>query len=258
MTVAGSLPSGRVGPLAVDEVSSREASTEFDTFTAVLRITDREPTTLLASEARRIVDQMCVVIGGSSCVWEKVTAGSAIMNCAGYVQKGDTTAGADLRSSVSKCELQKAVEKTCPSIEVMDTEIIRAKAAVGSSFSAASAGGLAMWTIVLIAVVGAFAIILLIMLALWAVYRRNAEQSESDYSSSGPLGVPDPSDLLYEQSIVRDIYGRGDFPEGGPTAAAAAERAREADLREEFPRPPSSSDVSRGAATDDASSTYSV
>eukprot|EP00168_Porphyra_purpurea_P009440 TRINITY_DN229_c0_g1_i5.p1 TRINITY_DN229_c0_g1~~TRINITY_DN229_c0_g1_i5.p1 ORF type:complete len:689 (+),score=217.46 TRINITY_DN229_c0_g1_i5:655-2721(+) len=38
----------------------------------------------------------------------------------------------------------------------------------------------------------------------------SAEQTESDYSTSGPLGVPDPDDLLYNESVVRDVYGRSE------------------------------------------------
>jgi len=202
---------------------------------------------------------MCEVTGGTKCTMETLKLGSAIAGCAALTDAGQGTPAKLKLQECFKGECQKQLGYTTETLKLDNVDVTPWEVLGGNLGTVTPNVALATWTIVLIAVVGAFAIILLIMLALWAVYRRNAEQSESDYSSSGPLGVPDPSDLLYEQSIVRDIYGRGDFPEGGPTAAAAAERAREADLREEFPRPPSSSAVSRGdAQTDDASSTYSV
>eukprot|EP00178_Gracilaria_changii_P006369 TRINITY_DN2098_c0_g1_i1.p1 TRINITY_DN2098_c0_g1~~TRINITY_DN2098_c0_g1_i1.p1 ORF type:complete len:569 (+),score=127.20 TRINITY_DN2098_c0_g1_i1:2537-4243(+) len=232
----------------------RDGSTSV--FSAVISVVDSSPDMLLASDAQKILDRFCSVIGSSNCAIEGVTSGSAILDCAGEIDEGDAAAAeAALNEEFDSCEFQTATGYECDKLRLGEMSVTKAVAGAGG---AAAAAGLATWTIVLIAAVGAFALILVIVLGLWAVYRRSAEQSESDYSSSGPLGVPDPSDLLYEQSIVRDIYGRGDFPEGGPSAAVAEQRAREAELREETPRPPSSSGVSRGAGTDDASSTYSV
>lgn len=257
LVITGTPPKPPTDALAVDGVTGLPNKAGKDIVTAIITVKDSDPNLLTLAEGKKIVANMCSAMGGESCVMESVKRGSAILSCAGYVEEGDTAAPGKLEACYKSCECQKQMGYGCDEITLGEVSTVEAKVTSVAPTVAGSVG-LATWTIVLIAVVGAFAIILLVMLALWAVYRRNAEQSESDYSSSGPLGVPDPSDLLYEQSIVRDIYGRGDFPEGGPTPAAAAERAREADLREEFPRPPSSSGVSRGAATDDASSTYSV
>lgn len=256
--IVGPVPKQPTGPLAKDSMEPLSESPKYKTITAVITVVDSDPILLEKKDADAIVAKMCQVIDGKKCVYEKITRGSAVMSCAGYVDGAATDSESKLRNAFTGCTFQSSLDYACDKLLLGKMNTLSPKAVSGAGVSAASAAGLATWVIVVIAVVGAFAIILLVMVGLWAVYRRNAEQSESDYSSSGPLGVPDPSDLLYEQSIVRDIYGRGDFPEGGPSAAAAEARAREADLREEFPRPPSSSGVSRAMGTDDASSTYSV
>lgn len=222
-----------------------------------ITVKDSSPDLLGKREAQGLLDGVCnLLTEASNCVIERITPGSAIVDFAALIDE-DNAEEDDKKVTAAfappECKLVK-------DLGYDDCDDLTARTNVDVSFvgSSAAGAGLATWTIVLIAVVGAFALILVIVLALWAVYRRSSEQSESDYSSSGPLGVPDPSDLLYEQSIVRDIYGRGDFPDGGPSQAVAEQRAREADLREEFPRPPSSSGLSRGVQTDDASSTYSV
>jgi len=156
------------------------------------------------------------------------------------------------------CKGQQAMDEPCDKVRFLESYIVASDGSGVSGDGAAavaSAAGLATWSIALIAVLGALIVMLLIALALWAVYRRSAEQTESDYSTSGPLGVPDPDDLLYNESVVRDVYGRSNG--AGPTPETAAARAREAELREEFPRPPSTSAASGRAETDDASSTYS-
>lgn len=241
--------------LAKDFLGTLSEVEDADQLTATLSFTKLSPETLPLSLSNKVMDEFCKTIGGiGDCKLLSVVKGSALCNYIGNIAKGTgNKASGDLAGSVDTCALQTKVGMECEDLKFIGTET----KAVGGSM-VASASGLATWTIVLIAGLGALALIVLIMLGLLAVYRRSAEQSESDYSSSGPLGVPDPSDLLYEQSIVRDIYGRGDFPDGGPSAAQAEQREREAALREEFPRPPSSSGLSRGSATDDASSTYSV
>eukprot|EP00172_Hildenbrandia_rubra_P000955 Plantae.Rhodophyta-Hildenbrandia_rubra.ctg1547.p1 GENE.Plantae.Rhodophyta-Hildenbrandia_rubra.ctg1547~~Plantae.Rhodophyta-Hildenbrandia_rubra.ctg1547.p1 ORF type:complete len:621 (+),score=154.58 Plantae.Rhodophyta-Hildenbrandia_rubra.ctg1547:381-2243(+) len=186
-------------------------------------------------------------------------SGDVIMTLNADVKNGTEKAKEEmLVKSFDDCDVQKESEEECKDMDISKTFKVDTVAATGT-VSAASGTALAAWSIALIAVSGLIAILLLVVLSLWVVYRRSAEQSESDYSSSGPLGVPDPDDMLYQQSIVRDIYGRGDFDNGGPTTAAAEQRAREADLREEFPRPPSTSNASHDrGGTDDASSTYTV
>lgn len=243
------------GPLATTQVATLPSSDTMSRFDWVIRVVKSSPETLSAASANKILAKCCEVINGQNCVYESIEDGSAIMNNAALLEEDDADSAKEkLDACFKDCTCQTDLGFECSGeIELGKMNVQKAAAS-----TTAAAGGLATWTIALIASVGAFALILVLVLGLWAVYRRSAEQSESDYSSSGPLGVPDPSDLLYEQSIVRDIYGRGDFPDGGPSQAVAEQRAREAALREEYPRPPSSSGLSRGTGTDDASSTYSV
>ncbi len=259
--ITGTLPEApeESTELATSYTRSLDHKTGYDIISAKATFVNSSPKLLTWAKAKLLLKVMCDEMPGESCTLEKVVQGSAVCSVSGLCPAGESkSCMSKLTTCFGSGVCQARVGETKDTLIWDDMQVTK-NSVLGTTGSVAAGGAaLATWTIILIAVVGAFAIILLIMLALWAVYRRNAEQSESDYSSSGPLGVPDPSDLLYEQSIVRDIYGRGDFPEGGPTAAAAAERAREADMREEFPRPPSSSGVSRGAQTDDASSTYSV
>lgn len=214
-----------------------------------LRVVDSSVATLTMADANAIINKVCSVISAYNniCVLSSLTEGSAIMEVKGNVESGSNADDA-LNECFNDCTCQEDLGYECDKLTL---ESVSTNAAPGP---AAATPGLALWTIILIAALGAFALITLIMLGLLAVYRRSAGQSESGYSSSGPLGVPDPSDLLYEQSIVRDIYGRGDFPDGGPSVAVAEQRQREANLREEFPRPPTSTSLSR----DDASSTYTL
>lgn len=253
------------GALAVDLVQDELSSGDDPILEVVLVIVGETTKTLLQEPAISLRESICEAAQGSDCRYVNMTdlgatsraivrqAGSMSLAIQTVISGDPKEAEENVNGVVDNCTAQQKAGYECPKVYISDTDVTNVIANAG-----VAATGLAMWTIVLIAGLGAFALIALIMLGLLFVYRRSAEQSESDYSSSGPLGVPDPSDLLYEQSIVRDIYGRGDFPEGGPSAAVAEERAREADRREEFPRPPSSSGLSRGSATDDASSTYSV
>ncbi|PXF44806.1 hypothetical protein BWQ96_05476 [Gracilariopsis chorda] len=242
--------------LATSLVTDAPESDSMSTLSAVISVVDSDPAVLTRAAGEKLLAQFCSTVGSSSCAIVGIRKGSALCDMRALVDPDDAEAADEaLVESFAECKFQQATGYECDKLKLGERSLT--KAVVGTDVGAAS-GGLATWTIVLIAGVGAFALILVIVLGLYSVYRRSAEQSESDYSSSGPLGVPDPSDLLYEQSIVRDIYGRGDFPDGGPSAAVAEQRAREADLREETPRPPSSSGLSRSAATDDASSTYSV
>lgn len=190
-----------------------------------------------------------------------VRRGSAISEVLHYADdKEDYEAQvATLKADLSEdsCKGQEAMDEPCSDVRFLESYLVESggSGVSGDGSAVAAAAGLATWSIALIAVLGALLVLLLVALALWAVYRRSAEQTESDYSTSGPLGVPDPDDLLYNESVVRDVYGRSNG--AGPTAETAAARAREAELREEFPRPPSTSAASGRAETDDASSTYS-
>lgn len=242
--------------LAKDTLIKDGPPADSNAIRATFRIIPGSPETTLRSEVLPMLAAYCATIKSKGiCEVTDIRSGSTLVDMAGEVDEDNISDGqTDIQEAVKDCSYQKQTSFDCDEI-TLETVSGETKAVAGAT---AAAGGLATWTIVLIACVGALALVLVIVLGLWAVYRRSAERSESDYSSSGPLGVPDPSDLLYEQSIVRDIYGRGDFPDGGPSAAVAEQRAREADLREEYPRPPSSSGLSRGTGTDDASSTYSV
>lgn len=249
------------GSVAAEDLASSlittlpEAGADETVVTAVIRAVDASAATFPKSAAMEILAKVKSTLGASETELLDLVEGSAVMTTGSNVKTDTATSSqTDLEECFKSCDCQTELGYDCDKLTLEKASTN----AVGGAAATATTAGLATWTIVLIAAVGAFALIMVIMLGLLAVYRRSADQSESDYSSSGPLGVPDPSDLLYEQSIVRDIYGRGDFPNGGPSAAVAEQRAREADLREEFPRPPSSSGLSRGSATDDASSTYSV
>lgn len=242
--------------LATSLITDAPTSGSMSTLSAVISVVDSDPSRLTRAAGEKLLAQFCSTVSSGSCAIVGIRKGSAMCDMRALVDPEDAEdADTALVESFDDCSFQKSTGYACDKLVLGERSVT--KAVVGTAVGA-STGGLATWTIVVIACVGAFALILVIILGLYSVYRRSAEQSESDYSSSGPLGVPDPSDLLYEQSIVRDIYGRGDFPDGGPSAAVAEQRAREADLREETPRPPSSSGLSRSAATDDASSTYSV
>lgn len=255
LTVSGGSVPAEVPSEGAIAQPTPEVSGSLRIFVAEVTIETIDLPDLKQTDADPVVDKCCEVTGGIECTLTDLQQGSSILTVTGLVNESQLqAAGSDLEECFAEpdCVCQTELGFDCESMKL-----------TGSTFnslgaSGAATGGLATWTIIVIAVVGAFALIVVILLGMWAAHRKSNDQSDSDYSSSGPLGVPDPSDLLYEQSIVRDIYGRGDFPDGGPSQAVAEQRAREAEMREEFPRPPSSSGLSRGAATDDASSTYSV
>eukprot|EP00168_Porphyra_purpurea_P012870 TRINITY_DN344_c0_g1_i14.p2 TRINITY_DN344_c0_g1~~TRINITY_DN344_c0_g1_i14.p2 ORF type:complete len:284 (-),score=81.40 TRINITY_DN344_c0_g1_i14:46-807(-) len=169
-----------------------------------------------------------------------LTRGSAIVQLEAYSDKGCAAEKEVVMDAWGGdgCEVAKAMNEPCGTVRVMDVFCL---ANDGSGVSGVAPGtvaagaALASWAIALVAVLGALVVLVLVCLALWVVYRRSSDSSASEYSSSGPLGVPDPDDLLYNESVVRDVYGRSNG--AGPTAEAAAERAKEAELRDEFPRP---------------------
>lgn len=238
--------------LASSAITDLKPVNGYSEFTVNVIDVESSPDILTLAQLKKIIAAVCPKMKplDGQCVLSSLVKGSAIMGLSGLVKPDDSDAAKErISNCFGTCECQRDSGYSCDKLmvgEITVNAIPGITADVGSPLST--------WMIVVIAGLGAFALIALIMLGLLAVYRRSAEQSESDYSSSGPLGVPDPSDLLYEQSIVRDIYGRGDYPDGGPTKLAAEERLREANLREEFLRPPSSNSLSR----DDASSTYTL
>lgn len=248
--------SSLTGPLAKDMVSDLEEKDGYDQLTAELIVKNSSVATLLESDARAIMTAFCTLVYGEGCSLVDLVDGSAVCTMAANVESTKfDQAESQLEASFADCSFQSSLGYGCNGDpDGLELGTVEQKAVGGGMIPTAT--GLSTWLVVLIACVGALALVSLMMVGLLAVYRRSAEQSESDYSSSGPLGVPDPSDLLYEQSIVRDIYGRGDFPEGGPSAQVAADRERIVNLREEVPRPPSSNSMSSRAS--EISSTYSV
>lgn len=221
-----------------------------DVISSMIRVVDSDPETLTTTTGQVILDEYCSTVSATgTCVVTNITEGSAIMGFGAIVEDFSESEGA-IADKFSSCAFQTATGFLCDKLELLSTEPANALA------GAAAAGGVATWTIVLVSCIGALALIAVITLGTWAAHRRAALSSESSYSSSGPLGVPDPSDMLYEQTIVRDVYGRG--PEGGFTQAEADTSERMAAMREEFPKPPSSGSSLSRRASEDASSTYSV
>lgn len=221
-----------------------------DVISSIISAVDEDPDTLTTAVATLIRDEYCTTVRATGeCVITNITRGSAVIGFGAAVENFDESQEA-LGNRFETCAFQSATGFGCDKLRLLGNA-----PAVALTGGVAAAGGIATWTIVVVSVVGAFALIAILSLSAWALHRRSAAKNESSYSSSGPLGVPDPSDMLYEQSIVRDIYGRG--PEGGLTQADADQSERLAALREEHPKPPSSGlSVSRRGS--EASSTYSV
>eukprot|EP00177_Eucheuma_denticulatum_P008218 GFKZ01014958.1.p1 GENE.GFKZ01014958.1~~GFKZ01014958.1.p1 ORF type:complete len:579 (-),score=83.68 GFKZ01014958.1:389-2125(-) len=221
-----------------------------DVISSLISAVDEDPDTLTTTVATSILDEYCSTVRATGeCVITNITRGSAVIGFGAAVENFEESQEA-LAGRFDTCAFQSATGFGCDKLRLLGNAPAVALA------GGAATGGIATWTIALVSVVGAFALIAILSLSAWALHRRSAaKNSESSYSSSGPLGVPDPSDMLYEQSIVRDIYGRG--PDGGLTQADADQSERLAALREEHPRPPSSgSSLSRRGS--EASSTYSV
>lgn len=227
-----------------------------------LRVVSADPATYSVNEAADVLEAVCFYTGGSDCSLVRVTKGSAVLDVESYVAEGSEVAAGDkLRDAVERCDFQKRIGVACDEIQLDDSAALAASAATPDGRGSGGEGrGTSALVIGLSAAAGGIALILVVVAAGWIVYRRSAEQAESDFSSSGPLGVPERDESLYQQAIVRDIYGRGDFMGGAPTVAAAEQSRREADARESVPRPPSSSAASSFLSrhTADASSTYSV
>ncbi|KAA8491257.1 hypothetical protein FVE85_9552 [Porphyridium purpureum] len=96
-----------------------------------------------------------------------------------------------------------------------------------------ASGGLPTWAIAVISVIAALLLILIIAVALFLILaNKEEEDTESSYSSEGPALVPRPDDIMYQQAIVRDEYGRGEFSE--PLEGEDFEM--ENGIRAEYPR----------------------
>eukprot|EP00186_Timspurckia_oligopyrenoides_P002509 CAMPEP_0182445686 /NCGR_PEP_ID=MMETSP1172-20130603/3726_1 /TAXON_ID=708627 /ORGANISM="Timspurckia oligopyrenoides, Strain CCMP3278" /LENGTH=552 /DNA_ID=CAMNT_0024641499 /DNA_START=702 /DNA_END=2360 /DNA_ORIENTATION=- len=74
--------------------------------------------------------------------------------------------------------------------------------------------GFPAWAIAVISVIAGLLLILIIAIGLFLLLARGEEEdTESSYQSDGPALVPRPDDILYQQAIVRDEYGRGEWSE---------------------------------------------
>eukprot|EP00183_Erythrolobus_madagascarensis_P003380 CAMPEP_0185850892 /NCGR_PEP_ID=MMETSP1354-20130828/4845_1 /TAXON_ID=708628 /ORGANISM="Erythrolobus madagascarensis, Strain CCMP3276" /LENGTH=683 /DNA_ID=CAMNT_0028551619 /DNA_START=212 /DNA_END=2263 /DNA_ORIENTATION=+ len=94
-------------------------------------------------------------------------------------------------------------------------------------------GALPTWAIAVISVIAGLLLILLIAVALFLLLSRGEdEDTESSYQSDGPALVPRPDDVMYQQAIVHDEYGRGEWSE--PLEGEAVEM--ENGIRAEYPR----------------------
>lgn len=103
----------------------------------------------------------------------------------------------------------------------------------GSANPGGAGGGLATWAIAVISVIAALLLILIIAVALFLILaNKEEEDTESSYSSEGPALVPRPDDIMYQQAIVRDEYGRGEFSE----PIEGDELEMENGIRAEYPR----------------------
>jgi hypothetical protein len=228
-----------------------------------IRVVSADPSTYSVNEAADVLEALCFFTEGSNCSLTKVTKGSAILDVESYVTAGTENKALDkLRTAVETCEFQKRIGiSDCNEIQLNESTVLASSAVTADDTSSVKKKrGVSALAVGLSAAAGGIALILLIVAAVWVVYRRNAEQMESDFSSSGPLGVPENDESLYQQAIVRDIYGRGDFTGGIPMEEVAEQSRREAELRDTMLRPPSSSGGSSflSPPTEEASSTYSV
>lgn len=225
-----------------------------------LRVVSGDPSSYSVHDAEKILEAVCHFSSGSNCILLNVTKGSAILDIQNYVKQGSEEDSREkLESSIKTCKFQKRVAVSCDEIELNRAVAVQSnsKAEAGTHIRRS---GLPKWAVGLSAVFGAIALVCLVIGALWLMHHHQREQEESDFSSSGPLGVPGGDNALYRQAIVRDIYGRGDFSQGLPTAADVELTRRNAELQDLKLRPPSSSAASSRlrAPTDEASSTYTV
>lgn len=182
---------------------------------SLLRVVSGDPETYAEADAHDMLEAVCHFTEATGCALTNVTKGSAVLHIESYVSKGSESSIYKLRSAIETCALQKRVRVACDEIELLDWTVLSAASSGGNNSgifggSGASDAPISVTSIAIAAVVGVMTIILLVVAGAWIVYRRHEEQLESEYSSSGPLGVPESDDALYQQAIVRDIYGRGD------------------------------------------------
>jgi len=91
--------------------------------------------------------------------------------------------------------------------------------------------GFPTWAIAVISVIAGLLLILIIAIGLFLLLARGEdEDTESSYSSEGPALVPRPDDVMYQQAIVRDEYGRGEWTDNLEGAEM------ENGIRAEYPR----------------------
>lgn len=130
VSVSDAVPRGQPAALAVDHVRALACSQTKDIFSVIITIVDSDPSLLSKKHADNIVTQLCTVIGGTDCVYEKISKfkGSTVMSCAGYIPEGDRTGKRKLRESVASCAFQKAIDEECSNIQDGKAETLRAHA----------------------------------------------------------------------------------------------------------------------------------
>lgn len=258
---SGNTTAGATGKvLAKDSLEdSLEPKDGKEVVLSLIRIVPADPSTYLLQSAGNVLDAVCHFTQGSDCSMVNVTKGSAIVHVENYVAAESFDASVEaLEGSILDCDFQDRVGTACENVELASKVVKRADDSRTLEGNVSkSRSGPPVWLIATSSIAGAVALVAAVIAALWLVHRKSEEQNESDFSSSGPMGVPEPDNMLYQQAIVRDIYGRGDFSSGALTEEAAETRRKDVERMEAAQRPPSSS-VNLTVPTDDASSTYSV
>jgi hypothetical protein len=227
---------GLAASLIEPRLCDKEAMVRLDT---QLRVVSADPKTYTMESAQTILEAVCFFSNGTSCTLVNVTKGSAILDINNYVGSGKEERGREsLEHSIRSCTFQKRVGVPCSEIEL--NKSIKAHTAPGNNNQEPAKGretGPPSHAPIVAGLVGGLCLVLVVIGSLWFVHRHNNIRTESEISSSGPIGVPDADDVVYQQAIVRDIYGRGDFSSGGSTPEAVALRRREFEFRESSPRP---------------------
>jgi hypothetical protein len=225
-----------------------------------IRVVSGDPKTYSIESASKILEAVCYFTDGTSCELVNVTKGSAILDINNHVNAATADANREsLDHSIRSCSFQQHVGVPCDDIELnKSVEVHAAESKTKDAASANGRSGTPSAVPIIAGLIGGLCLILVVVGSLWLVHRRNNERTESSISSAGPVGVPDPDNVLYQQAIVRDIYGRGDFSTGGPTPEAIALRRRESELRDSSLRPSSVVSSLRPPPSADDSSSLSV
>lgn len=189
-------------------------SSEGTRVVATVRVVDATPETLGAGEAEGLVDGVCRAAMEKGCVLLGVRSGSAIVDV-GMVAVDGMEAKERIEMGFEECEVQRLLGYVCGKVLLDGVDVER--------------GGAARWG----GVGGGAGLLLSILVGavVWVGYVKSAEMEGSGSSGvSGPVGVPDDWEVVYEEGILRDVYGRGGL--GGPSWEDKEESVRLGDLRE--------------------------